>query len=74
MSVRETDEYKNMTFGDMLTLTYNDHVSDEEALAFWQMMVDTGVAWQLEGFFGRTAVSLIEEGVIDPPIKDEERI
>jgi len=66
MSVRETEEYKSMTIGDMLSLTYNDPVSDEEALAFWQKMVDTGMAWRLEGWFGRTAVSLIESGEIEP--------
>jgi hypothetical protein len=66
--VRESEEYKNMTFSDMLSLTYNDPESDEEALAFWQMLVDTGMAWRLEGWFGRTASNLIENGVIDAPI------
>jgi hypothetical protein len=69
MSVRDTEEYKNMSFSDMTYLTWNDPESDEEALAFWQKLVDTGVAWQLEGWFGRTAINLIEDGVIDPPVK-----
>ena len=67
MTVRESQEYKDMSFGDMLSLTYNDPVSDEEALAFWQKLVDTGMAWQLEGFFGRMAMTLIECGDIEPP-------
>ena len=32
--------------------------------AAWQHLVDSGMAWQLQGWFGRTARHLIEEGVI----------
>jgi hypothetical protein len=30
----------------------------------WQTLHDTGVAYQLQGFFGRTAQDLIAQGVI----------
>jgi hypothetical protein len=40
--------------------------SEEELLSAWQHLVDTGVVWQLQGRFGRTAVSLIEAGLIQP--------
>jgi len=39
--------------------------SEEQVLEAWQHLVDTGLAWQLQGFFGRTAASLIEQGYIN---------
>jgi len=38
--------------------------SEEQVLQAWQHLVDTGLAWQLQGWFGRTAQHLINEGVI----------
>lgn len=39
--------------------------SDEhEYLEAWQHLVDTGLAWSLQGSFGRTAKQLIESGTI----------
>jgi len=33
----------------------------------WQHLIDTGLCWQLQGWFGRTAMRLIEEGICNPP-------
>ena len=41
--------------------------SYSEQLAAWQHLIDTGVCWKLQGFFGRTAKRLIEEGICQPP-------
>lgn len=38
--------------------------SEEQVLEAWQTLVDTGLAWKLQGFFGRTARDLIEQGLI----------
>jgi hypothetical protein len=41
--------------------------SEEQVLEAWQHLVDTGLAWRLQGWFGRTAQHLINEGVISAP-------
>ncbi len=35
---------------------------DDEEIEAWQYLIDTGMAWQLQGWFGRTAKRLIDEG------------
>ena len=39
---------------------------DDEAqfIEAWQYLVDTGMAWSLQGWFGRTANSMIEQGIL----------
>lgn len=38
---------------------------EQEVIDAWQHLVDTGLAWKLQGWFGRTATQLIEEGIIN---------
>ena len=40
---------------------------EEHVLEAWQYLIDGGLAWQLQGFFGRTAASLIEQGLCTAP-------
>jgi hypothetical protein len=40
--------------------------SEEQVLEAWQYLIDSGLAWSLQGWFGRTAVDLIEEGRCHP--------
>lgn len=39
--------------------------NEEQVIEAWQHLVDTGLAWKLQGWFGRTAQHLINEGVIN---------
>lgn len=36
----------------------------EEVVELFQRLVDTGLAWQLQGFYGRTAADLIQQGYV----------
>jgi hypothetical protein len=38
--------------------------TEEELLELFQYLVDTGMAWSLQGSYGRTAYALIEAGHI----------
>ena len=40
--------------------------TEEEVIAAWQYLVDTGLCWSLQGWFGRTATALIEAGIVQP--------
>jgi len=43
--------------------------TEAEQVEAWQHLIDTGLAWTLQGWFGRTAQSLIEQGVCSPAIE-----
>ena len=41
----------------------NGEMNEEEIISFFQELIDSGVAWQLQGSYGRTATDLIEQGL-----------
>ena len=39
---------------------------NDQVIQAWQTLIDTGLAWQLQGWFGRQAQRLIEDGYCLP--------
>ena len=50
-----------------------EDVTEEDFLRAWQSLIDSGVAWQLQGWFGRVANHLIQSGTCSPPKHPEEQ-
>ena len=47
----------------MLAEGVEEASSEEELISAWQHLINTGLAWSLQGWFGRTAKNLIDEGI-----------
>ena len=41
-----------------------DNPEIESYLEAWASLIKSGACWSLQGFYGRTATSLIEQGII----------
>ena len=50
------------------TMAYdNDELSEAEAIAGFQELINSGLAWKLQGSYGRQATRLIEKGLCTRP-------
>ena len=55
-----------------LIISYESGTLDEESiLELFQHLIDTGLAWSLQGHYGRTANMLIEHGVCTAHNREE---
>jgi len=48
-----------------ITEGFIEPTDEAQFLQAWQHLVDTGLAWQLQGRFGRIATDLIKQGLIN---------
>jgi len=57
-----------MSLYDAVLIAEGVELGETEAEYYeaWQMLVDTGLVWQLQGWFGRTVSNFIEEGLVLP--------
>lgn len=50
-------------------MDYENGALDEDGtLELFQHLVDTGLAWSLQGHYGRTAAAMIEAGLVHPKV------
>ena len=49
---------------DMIIQYEHGELNDEAIINLFQRLVNNGMAWSLQGHYSRTAVSLIEQGLI----------
>lgn len=47
---------------DAMIAFENGELDEDGIIELFQHLVDTGLAWRLQGFYGRTAAALIEGG------------
>ena len=65
MTKKQTKEQTKMTTyrATMIAEGVEEPKNEEEYIQAWQHLIDTGVVWNLQGWFGRTATALIAEGI-----------
>jgi hypothetical protein len=52
---------------DQLIAYEEGQITEDEQIALFQDLIDSGTCWHLEGHYHRVAATLIEAGLIKPP-------
>ena len=58
---------------DLMMKYESEGLDEEETVKLFQDLVNTGMAWSLQGFYGRHAKRLIESGHVKLPKALEEK-
>ena len=56
----------NKDLTDKITRYEAGELSETEVIALFQELIDTGLAWELQGQYGRIATALIQFGACEP--------
>ena len=59
-------------FVDKVCRYEEGQMSEDEIISFFQELVNSGMAWSLQGHYGRTAMHLIESGLVVQPSNEAE--
>jgi len=64
MRIVEGNSFVNML--DFIMAYEDGSLDEDEIIVGFQKLIDNGMAWTLQGSYGRMAVSLIEAGLCTP--------
>lgn len=62
---KKEEKRKKDIFTETMICEGVEDASEERQIEAWQYMIDTGTCWILQGWFGRTAKSLIDQGLCE---------
>ena len=60
-----------MQLVDQLIAYEEGQLTEDEEIAFFEHLVQTGTCWQLQGHYQRVGATLIEAGLIKSPVHTE---
>ncbi len=63
---------KRIPLVDKLISFENGSMNRDDSIELFQELVNNGMAWQLQGFYGRTAMALINDGLVTRPKEGKE--
>jgi hypothetical protein len=64
---KPTSEVDLVRLVDQLIAYEEGQITEDQEVAFFEHLVETGTCWQLSGHYQRVAATLIEAGLIKPP-------
>lgn len=59
-----------MTQIDKIIAYEQGELGETETIELFQELIDNGMAWKLQGHYGRTAMYLIENGLCERKVND----